>query len=94
MEMQRDNSIWLAIDREILQLVDSGATMHIVPDYIANAFMAPVPLPVPVVPVIDVDTILYGANGPVELPQAVRMRGFLLSFLIQNQCCVPMLSLI
>jgi hypothetical protein len=58
----------LAIECEILQLVDSGATMHIVPDYIANAMVAPVPPPAPSVPEIDLDDFLFDDDEPFELP--------------------------
>ncbi len=66
----------LAIEREIFQLVDSGATMHIVPDYIANAMVAPVPPPEPSVSVIDLDDFLLDDDflsdddddEPFELP--------------------------
>ena len=56
------------VDQE-MTLVDSGATVHIVPDYIANAMLAPVPLPAFVVPLApwchatDLDIFLQGANG-------------------------------
>jgi hypothetical protein len=46
--------------REIFQLVDSGATMHIVPDYIANAMMAPVPPPAVV---LDLDAFLLALTS-------------------------------
>ncbi len=54
----------LAIEHEILQLVDFqivdfGATMHLVPVYIANAMVAPVPPPAPYVPVIEIDDFLF-----------------------------------
>jgi hypothetical protein len=61
----------LAIEREMLQLVDfqivdSGATMHLVPVYIANAMMAPVPPPAPYVPVINLADFLFDAEDDDE----------------------------
>jgi hypothetical protein len=70
----------LAIEREMLQLVDfklvdSAATMHIVPDYIANAlptggpaaWIAPAAPRPPNVPVLDLDAFLEGVDEPVQL---------------------------
>jgi hypothetical protein len=56
--------------REIFQLADSGATIRIVPDYIANAMMAPVPPPEPYVPVFDLDDFLSHDDDDelLELP--------------------------
>ena len=55
-----------------------------VPDYIANAMLAPVPPPAPVVPVIDLDTFM-APMGLLSCLQAVRLCGLLLLLLIQNQ---------
>jgi len=63
----------LAIENEMLQLVgihfeivDSGATTHITPDYIANAAVAPIRP----VPVINLDDFLFDdeEDEPTELP--------------------------
>jgi hypothetical protein len=53
----------LVIEREKLQLVDfqivdSGATMHLVPVYITNVMMVPVPPPATYVPVINLANFL------------------------------------
>jgi hypothetical protein len=61
----------LAIEREILQLVvfqivDSGATVHLVPVYIANTMMVPVPPPAPYVPVINLDDFLFDEEDDDE----------------------------
>ncbi len=83
----------LAIEDEGFQLVDSDATVHIVPDHAVNAMVAPAPLPAFVVPPVNQwialdDFFLFGANQPVEV-----LRGLLLSFLIKNLCWAPPLSL-
>jgi hypothetical protein len=61
----------LAIEREMLQLVDfhivdSGATMHLVPVYIANAMMTSVPPPAPYVPVINLADFLFDEEDDDE----------------------------
>ncbi len=61
----------LAIEREMLQLVDfqivdSGATMHLGPVCIANAMMAPVTPPAPYVPVINLADFLFDEEDDNE----------------------------
>ena len=63
----------LAIEDEGFQLVDSDATVHIVPDHAVNAMVAPAPLPAFVVPPVNQwialdDFFLFGTNQQVEVP--------------------------
>ncbi len=61
----------ITIEREMFQLVDfqivdSGATMHLVPVYIANTMMAPVPPPESYVPVINLADFLFDEEDDDE----------------------------
>jgi hypothetical protein len=61
----------LVIERDMLQLVDfqivdSGATMYLVPVYIANAMMTPIPPPAPYVPVINLADFLFDEEDDDE----------------------------
>ena len=61
----------LAIEDEGFQLVDSGATLHVVPDHAVNAMVVPAPPHAFVVPPVNqwtaLDFFLFGADQPVEV---------------------------